>query len=64
MREKFGTVFIFSILALVIVVILSCRGCILGSGFDKPPSTLKESDLVGTWQEKCPEERNATIILQ
>jgi hypothetical protein len=57
--RKFGAAIFF------ILMITSCwRGCIPGRGLDKPPSTSKESDLVGTWQTKYPGERIDTITLR
>jgi hypothetical protein len=59
MRAIFGAAILSAFL-----ITSCCQGCIPGSGFDKPPSTLKEFDLVGTWQAKYGVERIDTITLR
>jgi hypothetical protein len=56
MRENFGTA-TYLVTGMAILFALMTALCLWyscnpfpGKGYDKPPGTLKESDLVGTWQ--------------
>jgi hypothetical protein len=66
-RHLAAGVVVFLALGFVSMITLClCYGCnpFPVKGFKKPPSTLKESDLVGTWQTKYRGERIDTITLR